>query len=87
MESAPSPSFGVLGDRQTRLPAVCSKIMALAGPLSLPFRLTALYVWSVIIAVVWWEGGKERLDHSSCATHGGNRSGGRLMRGVKSSVF
>lgn len=58
MESAPSPSFGVLGDRQTRLPAVCSKIMALAGPLSLPFRLTALYVWSVIIAVVWWEGAK-----------------------------
>lgn len=52
MESTPSSPFGVLGDRQTLSPAVRSEIMALAG--LLPFLLTALYVWAVIIAVVWW---------------------------------
>lgn len=82
MESAPSSPFGVLGDRQTRLSAVCSKIMALAGPLSLPFRLMAFYAWAVHHCRLVGGGGKECLDHFVCAAHGGNCSNGRLMRGV-----
>ena len=54
MESTPSSQFGLLGDRQSLSPQVRAEIMALGGPRALPFLLTALYAWAVIIGVVCW---------------------------------
>ena len=54
MGGTASTSFGVLGDRQSLSPAARAEIMALSGPRPLPFLLTALYAWVVIIGVVWW---------------------------------
>jgi fatty acid desaturase len=54
MESTPSSPFGVLGDRQSLSPEARAEIMALTGPRPLPFLLTALYTWVVIVLVVWW---------------------------------
>jgi len=54
MESTSSSPFGVLGDRQSLSPQARTEIQKLSGPRPLPFLLTALYAWVVIIGVIWW---------------------------------
>ena len=54
MENPALSFFGVLGDRQSLSPQARAEVLMLSGPRSLPFLLTALYAWVVIIAVIWW---------------------------------
>jgi fatty acid desaturase len=54
MENNTTSPFGVLGDRQSLSPQARAEILKLSGPRPLPFLLTALYAWVVIIGVIWW---------------------------------
>jgi len=53
MGSNASSPFGVLGDRQNLSPQARADILKLSGPRPIPFLLTALYAWAVIIGIIW----------------------------------
>ncbi len=54
MENRLASPFGVLGDKQHLSPQARAEILKLSGPRPLPFLLTALYAWVVIIGAIWW---------------------------------